>query len=79
MACAMLASWLDQQKKDVTKALSLIDVITSDSREYFALVCNSVKTSTLSKLILALLSHDKKKYNKLTMEIVGDRSEVLKK
>jgi hypothetical protein len=78
MACAMLSSWLDQQKKeDLPKSFPLLDAITADSREYFILICQCAKVSTLSKMFPQLFAHSKK-YEKLARGTLKDRTEVLK-
>jgi hypothetical protein len=78
MACTMLASWLDQQKKDdLPKSFPLLDAITADSREYFILICQCARVSTLSKMFPQLFAHSRK-YEKLARETLKDRAEVLR-
>lgn len=78
MACAMLASWLDQQPKEkLSKSLPLVDAITADSREFFVLVCQCAKVSTLSRMFPLLFAHNKK-YERLAKQTVKDRVKVLR-
>lgn len=78
MTCAMLSSWLDQQQKDkLPGSFPLLDAITADSREYFILVCQCAKVSTLSRMFPLLFAHSKK-YEKLARGTLKDRTEVLK-
>ena len=78
MACAMLSSWLDQQQKDkLSTGFPLLDAITAESREYFILICQCTKVSTLSRMFPLLFAHSKK-YEKFARGTLKDRTEVLK-
>jgi len=78
MMCAMLSSWLDQQPKEkLPKSFPLVDAITAESREFFVLVCQCAKVSTLSRMFPLLSAHDKK-YERLAKQTLKDRAKVLK-
>lgn len=70
IAIQMLASFLGRPEA-VPSAIPLVDTITSDSAEYFALLLKVVGLKARTKLLLALSEHDKK-YRTLTKEILGD-------
>lgn len=78
MACILLSSWVSQHgDADYSKSFQLVDAITDDSREHFAITCQTMKSSALARYLAKLRNYDKK-YAKLALNIIKNRYSIVK-
>ena len=78
MVCILLSSWIGQHgDADYPQSFPLIDAITDSSKEFFAVACQTMKASSLTRYLMGLKTHNKK-YAKLALDILKNRYEVVK-
>jgi hypothetical protein len=78
MVCILLSSWISQHgDTDYPQSFPLIDAMTDSSKEFFAVACQTMRSSSLTRYLMGLKSYNKK-YAKLALDILKNRYEVVK-